>query len=161
VGFSVHADGDPRLIQRLNATVQQGTLLLGWQGGGESIHNERLQITVTLPRLAGAGISGAGTMTVDRVEAPHFAANVARAGSMRIASLRSDEPMLAMGGTGQIMVTGTTGRLDARVSGVGSIDAAGLAARSGNISMSGTGQVRTRIDGPADVTLSGLGQVEV
>ena len=162
-GFSVHAEGDPRLIERMTANVHQGTLTLGWQDRDESIslHNSRLHITVTMPRLAGVGLSGAGTMTIDRVETPQFAADVGGAGTIRIASLRAERTTLTMGGTGEIVVAGTTGQLDARVSGVGSINATNLAARAGRVGMSGTGQIHAQIDGPADVTLSGLGHVEI
>ncbi len=161
--FSVHAEGDPRLVDRITASVHQGTLTLGWLDRGESIlsHDGALRITVIMPRLTGVGLSGAGTMTIDRVEVPEFAADVGGAGTIRIASLRADHTTLAMGGTGEIVVAGTTGQLHARVSGVGSIDAGGLTARAGQVGMSGTGQIRTRVDGPVDITLSGMGHVDI
>lgn len=159
--FSVHADGDPSAIEQLTATVDKGKLTIGRQDHGSYSSKGPLRVTVTMPRLVGAGISGAGTMTVDHVEAPIFTADVGGAGTIRIPSLRADRTLLTMGGTGEIIVAGTTGQLDARVSGVGSIDAANLAARAGDVGMSGTGQVRARIDGPANVTLSGLGHVDI
>ena len=114
-----------------------------------------------MPRLTGAGLSGAGTMTVDRVEGSNFSADVGGAGSIHVAALHAQHAALAMGGTGEIVVAGAVDQLDARVSGVGSIDAGGLTARAGRLGMSGTGQIRARIDGPAEVTLSGLGHVDV
>jgi hypothetical protein len=161
--FSVHADGDPRLVQRMTADVRNnGTLVIDWQRG-ESMHieNEHLHVTVTMPRVAGAAIAGAGTITVDRVDAPGFAADVSGAGTIRVATLRTDRTLLAMGGTGQIVVSGRTARLDARVSGVGTIDAGNLEAAGGALAMSGTGHIGARVNGPADVTLSGMGSVVV
>ncbi|HLZ78997.1 MAG TPA: head GIN domain-containing protein [Sphingomonas sp.] len=161
--FAVHAEGDPRLLDRLSVSVRGGTLTLGWQDHDASIHThgQPLHVSITMPRLVGAGLSGAGTMAVDRVEAPNFFADVGGAGTIRIATLHAQHTTLAMGGTGEIVVAGTTDQLDARVSGVGSIDAGGLTARAGRLGMSGTGQIRAQIDGPADVTLSGLGHVDV
>ncbi len=161
--FAVHAEGDPRLLDRLTANVIGGTLTLGWRDHDTDIrtHRQSLHVSITMPRLTGAGLSGAGTMTIDRVEAPNFSADVGGAGTIRIAALHAQHATLAMGGTGEIVVAGTTDQLDARVSGVGSIDAGGLTARAGRLGMSGTGQIRARIEGPADVTLSGLGHVDV
>lgn len=159
--FAVHAEGDPRLLDRLTANVRQDTLSLGWQDHDTHIHGQSPHISITMPRLAGAALSGAGAMTVDRVEGSNFSAEVGGAGTIRIATLHTERATLTMGGTGEIVVTGTTGQLDAQVSGVGSIDAGGLAARAGRLGMSGTGQIRARIDGPADVALSGLGHVDV
>ncbi|WP_162140546.1 head GIN domain-containing protein [Sphingomonas sp. PR090111-T3T-6A] len=161
--FAVHADGDPRLLQRLTADVRGGTLVLGWQPNSGSVetHNNPLRIAVTMPRVAGAGVSGAGTIAIDRAEAPAFTADVGGAGTIKIGQLRSNRADLTMGGTGTITVAGTTGRVDARVSGVGSIDAARLAAREGRATMSGTGQIRAQVNGPVDVTMSGMGHVEI
>lgn len=161
--FAVHADGDPRLVQRLTADVRNGTLVLGWQPNSGSIetHNNPLRIAVTMPRVAGAGVSGAGTIAIDRAEAPAFTADVGGAGTIRVGQLRSNRADLTMGGTGTITVAGTTGRVDARVSGVGSIDAARLAAREGRATMSGTGSIRAQVNGPVDVTMSGMGHVEI
>lgn len=159
--FTVHAEGDPRLLDQLTADVRAGTLTLGWRDHDIRTHGQSLHVSITMPRLTGTGLSGAGTMTVDRVEAPNFSANVGGAGKIRIAALHVQRASLAMGGTGEIVVAGTADQLDARVSGLGSIDAGGLTARAGRLGMSGTGQIRARIDGPADVTLSGMGHIDV
>ena len=161
--FSVHADGDPRLLERLTADVRGGTLVLGWQphSGSVETHDKPLRIAITMPRVAGAGVSGAGSIAIDRAEAPAFTADIGGAGTIRVGTLRSNRADLSMGGTGSISVAGTTGRIDARVSGVGSIDAGALAAREGRATMSGTGQIRAQVNGPVDVTMSGMGHVEI
>ena len=159
--FAVHAEGDDELVRRLTADVRGDTLVLGWLQGGSVRGNNNLHVSITMPRVAGAAISGAGTMTIDRVDAPQFAGDVSGAGTIRIAQLRAPRTALAMGGTGQIVVAGHTARLDAGVSGVGSIDAANLAADAGKFDMSGTGHISARVNGPADVGLSGMGSIVV
>lgn len=159
--FAVHAEGDPELVRRLAADVRGDTLVLGWNGDGSVRGANNLHVAITMPRVAGAAISGAGTMTIDRVEGPDFAGDVGGAGTIRIARLRAPRTALAMGGTGQIVVAGHTARLDAKVSGVGSIDAANLAADAGSFAMSGTGHISARVNGPAAVSLSGMGSVVV
>lgn len=159
--FAVHAEGDAELVRRLTADVRGDTLVLGWLPGGSARGNTDLHVSITMPRVAGAAISGAGTMTIDRVDGPDFAGNVGGAGTIRIAQLRAPHTALAMGGTGQIVAAGRTARLEASVSGVGSIDAANLAADAGRFAMSGTGHISARVNGPAAVTLSGMGSVVV
>jgi hypothetical protein len=158
--FAVHADGDADLVRRLTVDVRGGTLVLGALPGTSRGANG-LHVAITMPRVAGAAISGAGTIAIDRAEAPQFAADVGGAGTIRIAQLRAPRTTLAMGGTGQIVVAGRTARLEANVSGVGSIDAANLAADAGNFTMSGTGHIGARVNGPAAVSLSGMGSVVV
>ncbi|WBO22530.1 head GIN domain-containing protein [Sphingomonas abietis] len=159
--FSVHADGDPRLLQRLTAEVHGNRLLIGWMSGSVEVANRHIHVTITMPRVAGAAISGAGSIAIDRVDAPAFSADVGGAGTIRIASLRAQRTTLTMGGTGEIVVAGRTARLQSSMSGVGTVDAANLAADAGQLNMSGTGRIRARVDGPADVNLSGMGNIVV
>lgn len=159
--FSVHADGDPRLLQRLTADVHGNRLMLGWTKGSVQVANQHIHVTITMPRVAGAAISGAGSMAIDRVDAPAFSADVGGAGTIRVASLHAIRTTLVMGGTGEIVVAGSTTRLQASMSGVGTIDAANLSASTGQFDMSGVGRIRARVDGPADVSLSGKGNVVV
>jgi hypothetical protein len=159
--FAVHAEGDPELVRRLTAEVQGNRLVLGWLQGESVRGTNDLHVAITMPRVAGAAISGAGSMTIDRVDGPDFAGDVGGAGTIRIAQLRAAHTALAMSGTGQIVATGHTARLDAKVSGVGSIDTANLPADAGSFVMSGTGHISARVNGPAAVSLSGMGSVVV
>lgn len=161
-GFSVHADGDPRLVDRLTADVRQGVLVLGW-APGPSVHNNgrSLAVTITMPRTTSVAIGGAGSIALDHGSGPAFGANVGGAGSITIASVGAERTVLAMAGAGKIVIAGSTGRLDADGSGVGSIDASALQAKGGRVSLSGTGRIHARIDGPVDVSLSGVGHVAI
>lgn len=161
-GFSVHAEGDPDMLARLRITVDHGRLVIGWTHEHISLRREHhLRIAVTMPQIAGVALGGAGNITVDPVRSPAFTADLGGAGNIRVNGLRADRVRLNVGGTGEISVSGAARVVDERVSGVGSIEAGGLAARGGRVSMSGAGHVRTRIDGPVDVTLSGLGSVAI
>ena len=161
-GYSVHADGDPQLVDRLTADVRQGVLVLGWKPGSAT-HGRSgdLHITITMPRATSVALGGAGSIDLDQGSGPAFGASVAGAGTIRVAAVHVDRTVLSMSGTGHIAIAGNTGAIDARTSGVGSIDAAGLTAKSGNLTMSGTGQIHARVDGPAEVTMSGIGHITV
>jgi hypothetical protein len=161
--FAVRANGDGDLVSRLDIRVRQGTLVIAWLPGQEphNIHNEHLNVTVTMPHVAGAAVSGAGTVDVDRAEGPGFAGRVSGAGTLKVGALKAGQTSLDVGGTGTLEATGGTDRLIVHLTGVGSIKAGGLAARAGLIDMSGTGSVTARVNGPVEVKLSGLGSVDV
>jgi len=161
-GYSVHAEGDPQLIDRLTADVRQGVLVLGWKSGSWTHGSSgNLRIAITMPRATSVALGGAGSIDLDQGSGPAFGASVAGAGTIRVAAVHVDRTVLSMSGTGHIAIAGSTGAIDARTSGVGSIDAAGLTAKSGNLTMSGTGQIHARVDGPAEVTMSGIGHITV
>ena len=161
--FAVRADGDPALIERLDINVRNGTLVIGWLPGRALTlnRNNKLHIAVTMPRISAATISGAGTLTVDRAEAPDFSATLKGAGTVRLAALHARHAQFNMIGAGQIVAAGSVGQIEARVNGVGAIEAAQLAARGGRFVMAGTGSIKARVDGPADVTMAGVGSVDV
>ena len=160
--FSVQASGDPALVDRLNVHVVNGTLVIGWTPGPSVTHaGNRLHVAVSMPRVTGATLSGAGTITVDRADAPIFAANVRGAGSVHLPALHAQQVVLNMGGAGEIVAAGNAGRVEAHVNGVGSIDAAALAAHAGAFDMSGTGSIKAHVDGNADVHMSGMGSIRV
>jgi hypothetical protein len=160
--FSVHADGDPRLLDRMTADVRQGTLVIGWRPGERvDTRDGHVRITITMPRITGVTRSGAGDLSVDRVDAPDFTAEISGVGNIRLPSVRSRHVSLTTSGAGNIAAAGAVERIDAEISGVGSLDAVGLPARAGQFSVSGTGKLRATVNGPADVTLSGVGRVDI
>lgn len=161
--FAVHAEGDQSLLDRLEITVRDGTLIVGWRRGPaiQLNRNNNLHVTVAMPRIAAATVSGAGTLSVDRAETPDFAATLRGAGTLRLPSLHAQRVRLDMNGAGQIVAAGSAGQIEAHLNGVGAIDAAQLAARAGHLTMSGTGSIKARVNGPADVTMAGIGRVEV
>lgn len=161
--FAVHADGDADLVNCLDLQVREGTLVIRWLPGREphNLRNEHLHIFVTMPRVAGAAVTGAGTVDVDGAEGPAFAGRVGGAGTLKVGGLKVGQTSLDVGGTGTLEAAGGTDKLVVHLNGVGSIKAGGLAARAGLIDMSGTGSVTARVNGPVEVRLSGLGSVSV
>lgn len=160
--FAVHAEGDPKWLDLLNINVVQGTLVIKWAHDHINMNgHEPLHVQITMPRISGATLSGAGTMNVDRAEAPDFTANIRGAGTIDVSILHTNRAHFEMGGAGKIAAAGSAGSVDARVRGVGAIEVDGLAARAGNLNMSGTGSIKARVDGPVDVAMNGMGSVDV
>lgn len=160
--FAVHASGDPRWLDLLNIRVVQGTLVIGWTRDHINMSgHDPIRIQISMPRIAGAMLSGAGTIIVDRADGPDFAATIRGAGTIDLPALHADRARFEMGGAGKITAAGSAGSVDAHVRGFGAIELAGLAARAGRFDMSGTGSIKARVDGPADVTMNGMGSVDV
>ena len=160
--FAVHASGDPQWLDLLNIRVVQGTLVIGWTREHINMNGHNpLHIQVTMPRISGATLSGAGTITVDRADGPDFAATIRGAGTIDLPVLHANQARFEMGGAGKITAAGSAGSVDAHVRGFGSIELAGLAARAGRFDMSGTGSIKARVDGLADATMNGVGSIDV
>jgi hypothetical protein len=161
--FALHADGDPELVARLDPIVSNGTLAIRWRPAEKriSIRNQRVHLIVAMPRIAGATISGAGTMTVGRVQGASFDANISGAGDLKVPAVAVGRLGLAVRGAGSITAAGQAQQLDARVMGVGSIEAPRLVARAAHVEMGGTGSIDARVDGPVEGSVSGLGSITV
>jgi len=160
--FAVHASGEPKWLDLLNIRVVQGTLVIGWTRDHINMSgHDPLHIQVTMPRITGVTLSGAGTITVNRADGPDFAAAIRGAGTIDLPVLHANQARFDMSGAGKITAAGSAGAVDAHVRGFGSIELAGLAARAGRFEMLGTGSIKARVDGPADATMNGVGSIDV
>lgn len=161
-GFSVRADGDPDVLDRLRITREGQTLRIdrraesGWNWGGGSA-----KVRVTMPRIVGAKIAGSGDMAIDRVEGVRFDGAVAGSGGLGLAALHVDEARLSIAGSGDVKAEGTVQRLDVSIAGSGNLDGADLKAKSARVSVAGSGNVRAALDGEGDVRIAGSGNVDL
>lgn len=160
--FAVHASGDPKWLDLLNIHVVQGTLVIGWTRDHINMNgHDPLRIQVSMPRISGATISGAGVVNVDRAEGPDFTGVIRGAGTIDLPVLHTERARFELGGAGKITAAGSAGSVEAHVRGFGAIEAAGLAARAGRFDMSGTGSIKARVDGPAEASMNGVGSIDV
>lgn len=158
--FAVHAEGDDAAVAALVVEKRGGALVVGMRPGTR-LQRERVRVAVSLPRLSGVAVGGAGSIAVDRVQAPRFDATLGGVGSLQLPAVAVADLRLAVSGTGSARVAGRADRIDLSLSGTGTIDAARLLARGGRIDASGVGSVHAAVDGPVDVSASGIGSVTV
>jgi hypothetical protein len=160
--FRVDASGDAEWLALLDIHVVKDTLVIGWTREHVRMkHHNPITIRIAMPRLDGVTLSGAGTITADRVAGPDFAAALRGAGTIDLPAMRVERARFDMGGAGKINAAGSAGSVDAHVRGFGSVEIAGLAARAGKFDMGGTGSIRARVDGPADIAMTGVGSIDV
>lgn len=162
-GFSVRAEGPSDVLDRLKIEKDGQALNVGRRDG---VHlgwpkSGKVKVFVTLPRLAGAGISGSGNMAVDRIESATFRANVAGSGSLGIGAVQVDDLRVSIAGSGTVAATGTVSAFAAKIAGSGDVDAPGLRARSAKVDIAGSGSVRAAVDGSAKINMMGSGDVDL
>jgi hypothetical protein len=160
---SVRAEGDSKLMERLEVKVENGALRIGTkdQNGFRWSSNNRqaLTIYVTAPSLKAAAVAGSGDLKVDRIEGKSFAASVGGSGNIDLAAMKVDEAEFAIGGSGNITAAGTAQSSTASIGGSGDLQLGKLEVRSSKVSIAGSGNVDARATEAVDISIVGSGDV--
>ncbi|WP_294190231.1 head GIN domain-containing protein [uncultured Sphingomonas sp.] len=156
---SVTASGDPRAVAALDIAVRGDTLRIDRLPG--SYRDRGALVSVTVPSLRMASISGSGAMSIVAVESPDFTGSVARSGAMRVADLRARTVRFDLSGSGAISASGSTDDAALDLGGSGSIDVRGLAVSALTISAGGSGTVSATATRTATIRAGGSGSVRV
>ena len=161
-GFSVRAEGDSDVLDRLRITRDGQTLRIdrksdsGWHWGGGNA-----KVMVTMPRITGVRVAGSGDVSVDRAEGTRFEGALAGSGGLKLGALQVDEAELSIAGSGDIAAKGSAGRLEVSIAGSGNVDAPELKLKAAKVSIAGSGNVRADLDGQGDVRIAGSGDVDL
>ena len=161
-GFSVRADGDPEVLDRLKITKEGDAIRIGrvrtsgWSWGGKDA-----RISITMPTLAGTAVAGSGDIRVDRVEGPGFKGVTAGSGNLRIDRLAVDEAIFRIAGSGGVEASGEVKAMEVEIAGSGDVDGSDLTAATAKVAIAGSGGVRARVNGPAKVSVMGSGDVDL
>lgn len=128
---------DDNLLDKVVTHVRDGVLVVS--DGGSFSTRSPMSVIVTVPSLRSAELSGTGLLTVTGVAATTFTARLP--------------------GTGTLIVSGRSERVDASVSGDGALTLGSLFARDATITVRGTGSVTIHVTGSLDATVSGTGAI--
>lgn len=161
--FSVSAEGDPKMLDELDITVRNGTLRVGRKSQGwgwNRSDGNGVRVTVTLPKLTAAKLTGSGDLTADKGEGD-FDAELTGSGNLTVAALTGGNVDLEATGSGDLKVSGTAARFEADVMGSGDIDARGLSVTAAKIDIMGSGNVYGTVKGEAKVSIMGSGDAEL
>ncbi len=142
--FSVTVSGAPSEMERLEASVQNGELILDREDHTFGKRNWRdlgLTAEITLPALTAIDIAGVADGSVTGVDADNFEVDLS--------------------GVGDLTIAGTCGRLDADVSGVGDFNGQGLECRDVEIDVSGIGDASVFASESVDASVSGIGSIDI
>jgi hypothetical protein len=162
---SVRAEGDTRLLEKLEVKVENGTLQVGYKKGNWSLGWRKdhgpVTVHVSVPSLTGAEVAGSGDMKIDKVEGGDFAGEIAGSGEIELASLRARNASFAIAGSGGVTASGTAETADFSIAGSGDVRAAGLQVKRAKVSIAGSGNVETKATESANVDIMGSGDVVV
>lgn len=159
--FSVTAEGDPKVLDQLEITVDKDTLRIGRKGGASGWlgkDDKGARIHVVMPRVDSVSAAGSGDMIVERAEG-NFDGSVAGSGNLDIRRLDGGSVDLSVAGSGTLTIAGTATSLDANIAGSGNIEGAGLTVTSAEVAIAGSGNVRAIVKGDAEVSILGSGNV--
>ena len=161
-GFSVRADGDPEVLDRLKISKVGNAIRIGrvrtsgWSWGGEDA-----KISITMPALAATTVAGSGDVTVDRVQGDAFRSDSAGSGSLKVGRLAVGSATFAIAGSGSVKAAGEAKSLKIKIAGSGDVDAGGLKSEAAEVDIAGTGNVRAEVTGQAKVSIAGTGDVDL
>lgn len=163
---SVRAEGDPKILEKLDIRVEGTTLKIGTQKGfswssGFMRNRRPVTVYVTVPSLNAAAVAGSGDIKIDKVEGERFKGAVAGSGDLQIAAMRVGGAEFAVAGSGDVRASGSAQRVTAKLAGSGDVDLSGLEARDAEVSLAGSGDVRARATGTANISIMGSGDVSM
>jgi Putative auto-transporter adhesin, head GIN domain len=158
--FSVHVHVDSNIEPLLRTRVVGDTLVIG---SDEQVTDllPGPHVTVTMPRLTSATLSGSGLFSAAGFE-EHDPVSLDLSGSGNLDFQGSAPAITArLDGSGEIDLAGSSDQLDLELDGSGSIDARALPARVGSVGLAGSGQVLATLAERVDVSLSGSGHIDL
>ncbi|WEK44343.1 MAG: DUF2807 domain-containing protein [Candidatus Sphingomonas colombiensis] len=160
--FSVRADGDPGVLDKLRVVRDGQTLRVGRKTGFSWGSTGSAKIYVTMPRVTAASLSGSGNLAVDRIEGSGFDGALSGSGDLKIGAIAVDNAAFSISGSGKVSTDrGTARQLKISVAGSGDVDARNLVAQSAKVDVAGSGDVRATVNGPATVSIMGSSDIDL
>ena len=132
----VHADSN--LLGRVTTRVRSGRLVIGTTPGNLNAKTPMF-VAVRLPSLDRVRLQGAGNISVTAIDSPKLT--------------------VALPGSGNIYVTGTTTKLEVTISGEGTAELSRLIARDARAALSGDGSIMLTATHSLTARVSGSGTV--
>ena len=143
-GFSVRAEGDPKVLDKLEIVKEGDTLMVrrkrhGFSWGGD--RDRGAKIYITMPRMTAASATGSGDMTVDHIDGEKFQADLTGSGNLDVGSIGVQSVALSVTGSGNLSTTGTAKSGSFSITGSGDIQAPKLTLGQASVSVMGSGGV--------------------
>ncbi len=156
---SVVATGDPRAIAALAIDVRGETLRVGRRPG--TWRDKGARITVTMPSLRAALLSGSGEIRAGAIERRDFAASISGSGGIVLTDLRVGTARFDLSGSGSIVASGHASTVAIDMSGSGSINTRRLATSAVTVDLGGSGTVTATASRTATIGAGGSGMIRV
>lgn len=160
--FVVHAEGDPKVLDRMTVSVQDGELWIGKREGFMSMGgHKKATVYVTVPQLDTATVAGSGNIRIDKIGGQSFEGTVGGSGNLEIDALTVRSAEFSIAGSGDLKVGGKIEDGTFKIAGSGDVDASGLQSRNATITIAGSGSALANASDKAAISIMGSGNVEV
>lgn len=161
-GVSARGEGDRDALDRLDLS-NSGSLLTVRLKPPEPGSRSSGPVTLTLStgQLKRIALSGGGSLSVDRLKGLNADVALAGTGDISVGSVAVDAMGVTITGSGRVSLAGSTGVLNANVSGPGALAAEGLKAKQARIANDGPGSIVLTAITAADIAARGSGDVSV
>ncbi len=138
---SVAITADSDTLSHIITEVHNGMLVVDHRDGRHWFRRSPpVQLRITLPVLNAFAVNGAGDVTIRGVH--------------------GDALALVLQGAGNLVASGETKSLNARINGAGNLDLAGLRAGDATVAVNGAGHLNTQVTGSLVAELNGVGSIE-
>jgi hypothetical protein len=137
---SLSVRADDNLLPMLTSEVAGTTLKLGLKPGANLPDATDITYTVTVKQLKGVDLTGAGEVTLTRIEGTALT--------------------VANGGAGQVTASGRVTSQTVNLSGVGAFNGRDLVSEDADVTVSGTGSATVNASRSLKATVSGVGSVQ-
>lgn len=160
-------DADAKLLARIETTVRNGTLTIGFDNRFRFPYGFRflrppqsIRYTLYVKQLESLDLSGAGTIHAAQLVADRLALVESGAGTITIDDLTADELAVTISGAGGIELAGrvTSQRVD--MSGLGRYAAGDLESQTAQVNLSGAGSTTLWVHEQLVTNLSGAGSID-
>jgi hypothetical protein len=162
---SVRAEGPAAALDKMEAVVERGSLQIRLKKPYRNNSNWRdfrgVTFRVSVPRLVGSTIAGAGDMRIDKIEGRRFAGTVAGSGDLDIATLQVDDAQFTMAGSGDLRAKGSARQASLTVAGSGNIAARDVVTRTASVSIAGSGDAQLTAQDSAAISIVGSGNAAI
>lgn len=166
-GESLVAEGDPELLRKLSARVENGTLLLeigqDWLDrlveGLRFLGRQPLTYHVGVERLRRLALSGSGNVRCSQLRTDHLTLGVSGRGNVRVDDLTAQGLQVRIAGRGELDLRGKVSEARLDIAGSGEVELPGLELERATVRISGHGEAELRVRDELDVSISGFGRV--
>lgn len=155
---SVKVEADDNLLSILTTEVKDGVLVLDVNSSYTA--DNPIKVEVTVPAVDSLALGGSGSLEVQgELEAKDLGVAVGGSGVLT-AKGKFENVRFDLGGTGRVIVGGTTINESITMGGSGTMNTSELQATGKcDVTVAGSGQASVWADGPLSITIAGSGTV--
>lgn len=159
---SLEIQAEDNLIGQLTSTVEDNTLVLGFQEQlwrRSILPTRQIVYTLTVTDLTRFTLNGAGELDIQALETGSLVLEINGAGNIVINNLSADDLSVTLAGTGSITISGSVTSQMISLDGAGSYQAENLQSQSTTITINGLGSGVVWATQNLQVSINGGGTV--